>query len=324
MKSIPSNSQYKSGILFISLIGVSLFLIYFLYSKYTSPGSQVFINNSLYSFALTVLFTSIILTALLFYVIQNTFFSKKNKEQNPQKLIYYLQLPFSTTKFKTIFLISTILYFIFFAFVSNIFIYFDNNGTAFSLFPKFAKTPMNSMNMSSMNMNDNSILNSGSSDQNDDSNLIKYPNSKIIICCNYMGYVPMVIFELNPNFSIFVIPVNTFIGIFVSVLVGINISLNIFLLKQLRSLRLQPSKNVLGIFGIGTGLFVGCPTCAGNLFYSLAGFSSLVAFSSLNTFQIIFVFASIPLLIFSTWFMIKQLRKNYLNTCRLSKSKDIR
>ena len=123
-----------------------------------------------------------------------------------------------------------------------------------------------------MNMNNKSIPNSGSNIQNADSEVVKYPNSKIIICCNYMGYVPMVIFELNPNFAIFVIPVNTFIGIFISVLVGFNVSLNIFLLKQLKSLKLLPSKNVLGVLGIGTGMFVGCPTCAGNLFYSLAGF----------------------------------------------------
>ena len=182
---------------------------------------------------------------------------------------------------------------------------------------------MSSMN-TNMNMNNKSIPNSSNSNQNVDSDLIKYPSSKIIICCNYMGYVPMVIFELNPNFSIFVIPINTFIGIFVSVLVGFNVSLNIFLLKQLKSLRLLPSKNVLGVLGIGTSLFVGCPTCAGNLFYSLVGFSSLVVFSSLNTFQIIFVFATIPLLIFSIWFMIKQLKRNYLNICTFSKSKDIK
>jgi hypothetical protein len=88
-----------------------------------------------------------------------------------------------------------------------------------------------------------------------------------------MGYVPMVIFEVNLNFSIFLIPLNTFSGTIVSVLVGINITLNIVLLKRLKPIRLLPSKNVLGVLWIGTGLFIGCPTGAGNLFYSLAGFS---------------------------------------------------
>lgn len=322
MKSILFNSRHKNGVSSLALIGISLFLVYFLYSKYTSPGSQIFINNSLLSFAITVLFASLILIISFFYIIQKTFFSSKHKEEDPQKLLYYIQLPFSSTKYKIVFLISTIAYFVFFAFVSNIFIYFDNNGTAFSLFPKFAKTSMDSMNMSSMHMNTNKpVLNNNNVNQNDESNLVKYPNSRIIICCNYMGYVPMVIFELNPNFSIFVIPLNTIIGIFVSVLVGMNISLNLFLLKQRKSSKtLLPSKNIFGALGIGTGLFVGCPTCAGSFFYSLAGFSStVVVFSSLNSFQILFVFASIPLLVFSIWFMTKQLRKNYTNSCSIPK-----
>ncbi len=309
------NSNYKNPILFSSLIGISIVLMFYTYSRYTSPGSEVFINSSLYSFALTVLISSFISLILFFLIIRNTLFSKKVYEEDPKKLVHYLQIPFKKMEIKIILLISALCYFVFFAFVSNIFIYFNDDGTTFSIIPKFVKTSDDSKDKSSMDMNNNHSK-SEEKNQTDISTATKYPNTKIIICCNYIGYVPMVIFEINSHFSIFIIPINFIVGTIVSVLVGLNISINIFLLKQLRSLRLS-KKNLFGALGITTGLFVGCPTCAGSFFYSLVGVSSLIVFSSLNTIQMMFVSISIPLLIVSILVMMKILKRNYLDSCKI-------
>lgn len=51
------NSQYRNGILIPILLGISLFLIFFMYSRITSPESEVFLNDSLYSLAITVMGT---------------------------------------------------------------------------------------------------------------------------------------------------------------------------------------------------------------------------------------------------------------------------
>ena len=144
-----------------------------------------------------------------------------------------------------------------------------------------------------------------------------YPKYNLIICCNSLGYVPMLILGINSNFSFLLIPMNFLLGIIISVLVGFNLTLNIYLLEKIKSMR-QSKRNFFSYVGISSGLFVGCPTCAGSFFYSLAGFSSLITFSYLSFYQIIFVIISIPLLIFSIIVMAKLLQKKYLDSCKIS------
>jgi hypothetical protein len=143
-----------------------------------------------------------------------------------------------------------------------------------------------------------------------------YPKYNLIICCNSIGYVPMLILSINSTFSILLIPINFLLGVVISILVGFNITFNIYLIGQIKKLNLS-KRNFFSIFGISSGLFIGCPTCAGSFFYSLAGFSSLITFSFLSLYQIIFVFISIPLLVLSVIFMAKLLQKNYLETCKI-------
>ena len=115
-----------------------------------------------------------------------------------------------------------------------------------------------------------------------------YPKYNLIICCNSLGYVPMIILSVNSNFSFLIIPINFLLGIVISILVGMNVTFNIFLLKQIKSLKLS-KRSFFSFLGMSSGLFVGCPTCAGSFFYSLAGFSSIITFSYLSVYQIIFV-----------------------------------
>ena len=79
----------------------------------------------------------------------------------------------------------------------------------------------------------------------------------------------MLILGINSNFSFLLIPMNFLLGIIISVLVGFNLTLNMYSLKQIKSMR-QSKRNFLGYVGISSGLFVGCPTCAGSFFYSLS------------------------------------------------------
>jgi hypothetical protein len=126
----------------------------------------------------------------------------------------------------------------------------------------------------------------------------------------------MLIFTLNSNFSILLIPINFLLGVVISILVGFCINFNIYLIGQFKALQLS-KKNIFGVLGISSGLFIGCPTCAGSFFFSLAGFSSLITFSFLSVYQIIFIFTSIPLLILSIIIMAKLLQKKYLDSCKI-------
>jgi hypothetical protein len=157
-------------------------------------------------------------------------------------------------------------------------------------------------------------------DKNEEEDVVvrAYPKYNLIICCNSLGYVPMIIYAVNSNFSFLLIPINFLLGIVISILVGLNVTFNIILLKQIKSLKLS-RRSIFGFFGMCSGLFVGCPTCAGSFFYSLAGFSSIITFSYLSVYQIIFVVTSIPLLIFSMVFMAKVSKKRYVESCDVEK-----
>ncbi|MGN6614540.1 MAG: hypothetical protein ACTHKC_05825, partial [Candidatus Nitrosocosmicus sp.] len=146
---------------------------------------------------------------------------------------------------------------------------------------------------------------------------VYYPKYNLIICCNFIGYVPMLILSVNSNFSFLLIPMNFLLGLVISILVGLNLTLNVYILKHIRTMKIS-KKNFYGLLGMSSGLFVGCPTCAGSFFYSLAGFSSLIAFSYFIFYQIIFIFISIPLLLISLIALSKMYQKKYLDSCKIN------
>jgi hypothetical protein len=309
-------SRYKNGLAIPLLVGTILFFIFYFYSRLTSPGVEIFLSDSLYSLAVTVMIAYLSCIFLLFLSIHKYFFSKSKFENHPGNLLYYLQFPFTSLKYKLIFVISSLIYFIFFGFLSNIFIYFVDENTVFSIYPippsDHANEVANGSHTSSHHQNASKIERINSVQNNN----ILYPSYKLIICCNYIGYLPMLILKLNESLSILIIPLNLIIGITLSVLVGLNVTLNIFILIKNRTERLS-KRNLLGAVGISTGLFVGCPTCTGSLFYSLVGFSSMVLLSSLNIYQIFFVIISIPMLFGSLILMMNILRKTYLRSCQI-------
>jgi len=313
----PNYSKYKKGLAIPLLIGTALFFIFYFYSRLTSPGVEIFLSDSLYSFAATVMVANVSCLFLLFLSVHKYFFSKSKIESNPENLLYYLQFPFRSIKYKLIFVISTLIYFVFFGFLSNMFIYFIDENTVFSIYPippsDHATEVVNGShkpNHHHQNASETEKLNPPLN-----SNII-YPTYNLVICCNYIGYLPMLILQINESLSILIIPLNLIIAITLSVLVGLNVTLNIYILLKNRTERLS-KRNLVGAVGISTGLFVGCPTCTGSLFYSLVGFSSMVLLSSLNIYQILFVIISIPMLFGSLILMMNILRKNCLKSCQI-------
>ena len=112
------NSNNKNGI-FISLIsGFSLLFIFFLYSRNTSPENTIFLSESLYTFAIAVLITFFMCIVFFSIGIKKSLFSNRYYEADPNKLIYHINLPFKKRNYKIIFLLSSIIYFIFFGFLS--------------------------------------------------------------------------------------------------------------------------------------------------------------------------------------------------------------
>ena len=338
--------NYRNGFLISIFSCVTIMTIFFIYSRNTSPENTIFLSPSLYNLAITVMISYFASLVLFIFGIKKAIFSSKNGEKNG-KLIYYLQMPFRNKTYKVVFILSSFAYFIFFGFLSNMFILFNEDGTVFSLIPPLLGSgqDINHNHSHTINHTDHNLDSNQSqsipgftirknwsymqhihthmvdiSDASVKNPLIlmlipmTYPAYRLIICCNNFGYVPMLTMYINSNFSFLFIPLNFFMGIVISLLVGLNISLNIFVIKQLKiNFRNQPKGNLFSGIGITSGLLIGCPTCAGSLLYSIIGFSSLIAFSSLSLYQMFFVVISIPFLIISLFVLTKLIRNRCCN-----------
>ena len=127
--------NYRNGFLISIISCVIIMTIFFIYSRNTSPENIIFLSPSLYNLAIAVLISFFASVVLFTLGIKKAIFSSTNGETNGSSLIYYLQLPFRNKTYKVVFILSSFAYFIFFGFLSNMFILFNEDGTVFSLIP---------------------------------------------------------------------------------------------------------------------------------------------------------------------------------------------
>src|SRR6185312_14685745 len=136
----------------------------------------------------------------------------------------------------------------------------------------------------------------------------KTPHIELSPCCDLPGYMPMIFAFFTEHVGLQIIPLNLLLLVTVSFLVGLNfaISATVFSIAK--------SGGKLGAFGAVTGLFVGCPTCAGTIFTMLFGFGAgattftlfLTSFEA--QIQTIFIAISIPVLLVTPIIMAKKLK----------------
>ena len=136
----------------------------------------------------------------------------------------------------------------------------------------------------------------------------KPPHIELSPCCDLPGYMPMIFAFFTEHVGLQIIPLNLLLLVTVSFLVGLNfaISSTVFTIAK--------SGGKLGAFGAVTGLFVGCPTCAGTIFTMLFGFGAgattftlfLTSFEA--QIQTIFIAVSIPVLLVTPIIMARKIR----------------
>lgn len=136
----------------------------------------------------------------------------------------------------------------------------------------------------------------------------KPPHMELSPCCDLPGYMPMIFAFFTEHVGLQVIPLNLLLLVTVSFLVGLNFALSstVFAIAK--------SGGRLGAFGAVTGLFVGCPTCAGTVFTMLFGFGAgtttftlfLTSFEA--QVQTLFIAVSIPVLLATPLIMAKKIR----------------
>jgi hypothetical protein len=138
---------------------------------------------------------------------------------------------------------------------------------------------------------------------------IVVPSIDLIPCCNAPGYMPMLTLYFTDHFLILIIPVNVILATVVSLLVGFNAALSVFVYRMRKSLK--ASTSIAGGVGATCGLFVGCPTCAGTILSALFGIGVAGAGTSasiLAPFQTLFIAASIPALVIAPFLIARSIR----------------
>lgn len=263
------DSLKNRGIRIISIGIFSLIFSLSIYSLLSSTQSQSDIAK-LYNLATAVIILVMVSLIAIGYGSYLILRSEASRPEPKKSHLGYVSRILTQKTYWKIFVISSIAYGIFFAFLSQILIYHDDaeGDTAPSLY--------------------------------------------LTLCCNYLGYVPMITAEVTELFSILIIPINLILAIVVSILVGFNLALNVHFLRMFRN-QSQRRFPIASTFGVFSGLFIGCPTCAGSLFTVIVGFGASTVVSALAPLQSLFIAISIPILVVIPLLIIREMKKN--ETC---------
>lgn len=270
MESTKEHKDIRNSGFRMALIGlVSLVLAFLIYSRLTSPtGQTTMIMPELKNLAYTILAITFMSLGSLGYGVYRILIAEHRGAISGSSR-YFIGLILLDNQYRRIMLISSVMYGVFFGFLSQIFIY--NNSISF--------------------------FEQG----------ITVPSVNVVPCCNIPGYVPMLSVYLTDHFLVLVIPINIILAITVSVLVGFNIALSFHTFKFARiSKNKTPLIQSIGLTG---GLFVGCPTCAGSIFSALLGISAGTSIAVLALFQTFFIGVTIPALLVSPLLMIRTIQR---------------
>lgn len=145
----------------------------------------------------------------------------------------------------------------------------------------------------------------------------KPPHIELSPCCDLPGYMPMIFAFFTEHVGLQIVPLNLVLAVVVSFLVGLNFSLSS------TTFSIAKGGGKMGTFGAVTGLFVGCPTCAGTAFTMLFGLGASATSVTLfltsyeAQLQTIFIGVSIPILLTTPFIMARKIKKSQNGSCAL-------
>ncbi len=146
---------------------------------------------------------------------------------------------------------------------------------------------------------------------------VAVPSWQIVPCCGTPGYVPILVAYITEHLGVLLIPVNLILLLVVSTLFGLNSALAAYAFDN------RPrNANVswFGGFGAVTGLFTGCPTCAGTFFASIFGLVTTASALALAPLQAVFIGVSIPLMLLTPILIARNIGKS-IQGCSIEQDK---
>jgi hypothetical protein len=274
-------SLRESGfrILFVGLF--SLVIAFVIYSRLTAPSTDPLAVQAqqLTNLAYAVLAIIPASMAAMFYGAYTIFRSEQMRTAGSNRLVSFITGAFANRSYWKIMAVAAIGYGIFFGFLSQILVYRTN-----------------------VSFTEEGIM---------------VPSVELTPCCAAPGYMPMLTVYITDHFLIFLIPLNVILAAVVSALVGFNVTLAVSAYRLKKSL--QANTSIAAGIGATSGLFVGCPTCAGSIFSALVGVGLAGAGTSatvLAPFQTFFIAASIPALVAAPFLIARSIRS--VSNCRLT------
>ena len=269
----------ESGFRVLFVGAFSLVIAFIIYSQFTTPSSEPLRVESekLTGLAWGMLAISGASMASMVYGAYTIFRSEQIRTTTTtlgaaKSLISFITAAFSNRNYWKIMIVAAVGYGIFFGFLSQILVY----------------------------RADVSFTERG----------IEVPSLDLIPCCGAVGYMPMLTIYITDHFLILIIPLNVILATIVSLLVGFNVALSIYAFRMKKLL--QTKTSLAAGIGATSGLFVGCPTCAGSLISALLGIGIAGAggtsASVLAPFQTLFIAASIPALVVAPFLTARSIR----------------
>src|SRR5919108_637794 len=264
----------------------SLLIAFIIYSRLTIPSSDLLRveSHELMGLAYGTLAITAASMASILYGTYIIFRSEQMRNavgsgSSSNSLFSFIMSTFSGREYWTIMIVAAISYGIFFGFLSQILIYRP----------------------------DVSFTERG----------IRVPSIDLTPCCAAPGYMPMLTVYITDHFLILIIPINVILATLVSLLVGFNVALSVFAFRLKKSL--QTKTSLAAGIGATSGLFVGCPTCAGTLISTVLGIGVAGAggttASVFAPFQTLFIAASIPALVVAPFLTARSIRS--ASSCNL-------
>ena len=259
----------------------SLAIAFVIYSRLSGTSGDAPVQAAqLTNLSYAILVATVASVTASMYGAYSVFRAEQERTCSGSSLMSFITGAFSESKYWRIMAISAIGYGIFFAFLSQILIYRP----------------------------DVSFSERG----------IAVPSTDLIPCCGTPGYMPMFSAYFTDHFLLLVIPVNVILAAIVSVMVGFNVALSVYTYRLRRGI--QGKTSIVGGIGAATGLFVGCPTCAGSVISAILGLGAIGAGASASTlapFQTVFIAASLPALALAPFLLARSIRA--ISMCDINK-----
>src|SRR5436853_7389762 len=259
---LGTNDSYSSSLIRISFIGgltvlASLLFYQWVISNYPiGTGRIELIRQTAYVvLALILAGVSLVLAAVTRYLMRMP--REKGTKNSPLTGVL-ISLALNDKRSFHAFIVSSLFYGVFFAFVSSFLVY--------QPLGRFSETYG-----------------------------VSVPSMLPVICCGPLGQMPQFVVYLTQQFAILIVPVNVILLMAVSWLVGLNVAIATYFFKnQTSNVRGQ----WFGGVGAIVGLFSACPTCAGFFLLTMLSLAGSVTFAlTLSSLQAVFLAVGFPMLL---------------------------